>query len=517
MECTDCQAGAQCTNRALQSLTSPPLTFSGGNLTVTTNLEAGAVLGQFTGEVMARETFQTRLEEEYAQQDFSLYVFPLTEQLVVDATSKGSVIRWDLIEDNNPVPLQTSTLRFASHSCSPNAEISVWKVSGLDCLAVTAMKEIQAGETLSLDLSPAIKVSLVCLASRRDNFISWQFLGTSKRCSCNAGNCRILLGSSAVTRGPVRCGGCLQQLLEAGKVGKVLLHPELSTPVCEGCQDRHHQQGGAQSGVCSWCSHQADKTLLSCVSCPRSFCRKCLQQNLGPSYIKLATTGSWSCLVCNAEPLTNIRRPLWLEGEQERQRQPVKSGPSRNFSPRASPSPAVRNFSPRALPSPAVRMAGRSISSPAAMRSPAPRGTPSPAARGSSPGVRPSTPRQPMRLVRPARPGTPRVRMPPPAGPGRPAAPYPVRMLGNSNVSIERVARPPQPPPPQHKPATASIISQLQRYSGLSIKPVSQSTSSLESACSHLESLQRSILTAASQVSFSFLHSSCTLLIPGGG
>ena len=98
MECTDCQAGAQCTNRALQSLTSPPLTFSGGNLTVTTNLEAGAVLGQFTGEVMARETFQTRLEEEYAQQDFSLYVFPLTEQLVVDATSKGSVIRWDLID-----------------------------------------------------------------------------------------------------------------------------------------------------------------------------------------------------------------------------------------------------------------------------------------------------------------------------------------------------------------------------------------------------------------------------------
>ena len=94
MECSECQVGAQqCTNRALQNLSSPPLTFSGGNLSATTNLEAGAVLGQFTGEVMTREAFQTRLVE-YAQQDYSLYVYPLTEELVVDATSKGSVIRW---------------------------------------------------------------------------------------------------------------------------------------------------------------------------------------------------------------------------------------------------------------------------------------------------------------------------------------------------------------------------------------------------------------------------------------
>ena len=108
MECTDCQAGAQCTNRALQSLRSPPLTFSGGNLTVTTNLEAGAVLGQFTGEVITREALQTRLVEEYAQQDFTLYVYPLTEQLVVDATSKGSVIRLDLTDNNSVTRFLTS-------------------------------------------------------------------------------------------------------------------------------------------------------------------------------------------------------------------------------------------------------------------------------------------------------------------------------------------------------------------------------------------------------------------------
>ena len=334
--------------------------------------------------------------------------------------------------------------------------------------------------------------------------LSWQILGSSKRCGCGAGNCRILLGSSAITRGPERCGACLHPLLEAGKVGKVLLHPQLATPVCQGCYERHQEQDWDQVGLCSWCCHQGERSLLSCVSCPRAFCRKCLQQNLGLNYIKLATTGSWSCLLCNPEPLANIRQPLWLEGEQERQ--PVKSGPGRTA---ASPAvrPAVRTIRPpAAIRSPAPR-------SLAAMRSPAPRGT-SPLApprgtsplappRGSSPGVRgarPATPRQATRLVRPARPGTPRVRMPPPAGPGRAAAPFPVRMLGSSNVSIERVPRPPPPVPAQRTPETASIISQLQRYSGLSIQPVSQSTSSLESACSHLESLQRSIQAAASQV-----------------
>ena len=96
VECSECQAGAACTNRALQSLGSPPLTFSGGSLVATTNLEVGAVVAQYTGEVMSKETFQTRLAKEYAQKDLSLHVFPLNEQFVVDATIKGSIIRWDL-------------------------------------------------------------------------------------------------------------------------------------------------------------------------------------------------------------------------------------------------------------------------------------------------------------------------------------------------------------------------------------------------------------------------------------
>ena len=70
-----------------------------------------------------------------------------------------------------------------------------------------------------------------------------------------------------------------------------------------------------------------------------------------------------------------------------------------------------------------------------------------------------------------------------------------MRMLGKTSVSIERVPR------PQHRPETAAIISQLQRYSGLSIAPVSESKSSVEAACSQLEAVQRIIQGATSQVS----------------
>ena len=68
------------------------VTFSGGNVTATTKLEAGAVLGPFEGEVMTREAFQTRLRE-YTPQDY-VCVYPLTEELVVDATRTDSVIKW---------------------------------------------------------------------------------------------------------------------------------------------------------------------------------------------------------------------------------------------------------------------------------------------------------------------------------------------------------------------------------------------------------------------------------------
>ena len=90
----ECQAGDVCTNRALQTAGPPPLAFSEGSLVVTSSTQQGDLLAQYTGQVMTRHTFQARLSEEYIkEQDLSLHVFPLSEELVVDATSKGSICR----------------------------------------------------------------------------------------------------------------------------------------------------------------------------------------------------------------------------------------------------------------------------------------------------------------------------------------------------------------------------------------------------------------------------------------
>ena len=106
--------------------------------------------------------------------------------------------------------------------------MTAWKVDGLQCLAVTASREMQAGEKLTLDLSPAMKVSLH-LRMSDDAHVSPQFLCTSKRCSCDSTNCKKLLGQAAIT----------VKLLDSGKVGEVVLHPSLACTSCPGAFCKH--------------------------------------------------------------------------------------------------------------------------------------------------------------------------------------------------------------------------------------------------------------------------------------
>ena len=87
---------------------------------------------------------------------------------------------------------------------------------------------------------------------------------------------------------------------------------------------------------------------------------------------------------------------------------------------------------------------------------------PQPRLPGGVRAVRPATPRTRLPAPRAATPrqGTPR-------GGARAGTPFPIRMLGQSSVSIERVPRPPAPPPKQVQQRTqqaAAIINQLQRY-----------------------------------------------------
>ena len=49
-------------------------------------------------------------------------------------------------------------LRLSCHSCSPNTEISVWKVEGFDCLAMYSLKDLNVNDVITFDHSAEIEV-----------------------------------------------------------------------------------------------------------------------------------------------------------------------------------------------------------------------------------------------------------------------------------------------------------------------------------------------------------------------
>ena len=295
-------------------------------------------------------------------------------------------------------------------------------------------------------------------------------LRKSKRCNCGARNCKKILGEFAYGLGPVQCGVCSTRVLEDKVTGIVRLHPDLATPVCGECLDQYNQvdwswklmtsKTPGKEGACRWCTKTGK--MVSCTDCPKSFCKKCLKTNLGPNYIKLAETGSWTCLVCDSRPMDKVRMMLWADGEE-----PKKSVSN---SVQHSSSMGLNQNVGRGPNSPAIRAAqstslrgspGNILRPPGATRQHRPS---TPSSRGMMgprfPGPR-GSPRTPSGMIRPGggkRAGTP--------FPLRQPAPSP-RLLGQSNVTIEKVARPEPPPPPPAQPRNGqaeAIINQLQRY-----------------------------------------------------
>ena len=266
-------------------------------------------------------------------------------------------------------------------------------------------------------------------------------------------------------------------------MGQVWLHPDLATPVCGECLDQYKQvdwswklmtsKTPGKEGACRWCTKTGK--MVNCSDCPRSFCKKCLRGNLGANYIKLAETGSWTCLVCDTRPLDKIRAVLWADGEAPKKpvpavgALPISGGSTRN---EVTGSPATVQM---------PRPAGRGLNSPAGrgVRMTGPRGSPGTIPRpvGGIRQPRPSTPRGSLGYRFPGpRGNSPRIRTP--TGLSRPGGqrmgtPFPLRqpspsprLLGQSNVTIEKVAKP-APGPAVQQPRsgqTEAIINQLQRY-----------------------------------------------------
>ena len=339
------------------------------------------------------------------------------------------------------------------------------------------------------------------------------------------------------------CGVCRKKVVESGSTGQVSLHPALATPVCGECLGQYRQVDWAwkkmtsktpgKEGACRWCTKTGK--MVNCADCPKSFCKKCLKVNLGGNYIKLAETGSWTCLVCDARPLDKIRAVLLADGEAAKSAQ-ASGGDDLNQSVGTIMSESGALLNP-------------TTSSPAISRNSRAGGVgQSPGFRGSPQGPRgsPQMIPRPVGGVRPVRPGTPRgamgyrfpgprgnsPRMGTPSGLSRPGGqrmgtPFPLRpavsprLLGQSNVTIEKVARPaPGPVAPQARSGqTEAIINQLQRYryeqvtlslidftnfpplSGLSIQPISESVSHLDGILKEVEAAHRVLLEACSEVS----------------
>ena len=71
---------------------------------------------------------------------------------------------------------------------------------------------------------------------------------------------------------------------------------------------RQDWAGGGQA-QCRWCCRPSQGKVVTCVLCPRQFCKQCLRTNLGPAYLKVPLnyqfiihnfTPSWRSTVAGA-------------------------------------------------------------------------------------------------------------------------------------------------------------------------------------------------------------------------
>ena len=441
-----CRAGHECENMAISNRTADKVRLDQGRLVATEGVAPGRFLAQYTGEVISRQELEVRLIYSYKTGQ-NVYVLPLGDGAVVDATSKGG------------------QCRLAIHSCSPNTEIITWMVElGGEpqlCLAMYSLRKIQVGEPLSYDYSA-----------------QQELLNISKLCNCGARNCKRLLGASVTMTGPIQCTACQVGVMESGMTGEVCLHPSLALPLCRPCKVKLQQVDWKVENICRWCT-RTDKEGFSCYNCKSHFCRKCLNVNLGPGYIKLAeaSVDSWTCLLCNSSPLEKPRSRLIASSSLCQGRTGVSPGFSPEISRGGSPVPSQgvssmvsHGVSPGVSPgfSPEVGLGvGLDL----------------------NPGIRQIRPQS----IRPVRPFTPkRTRASRGGAPSRGRLPTP-RNFG-PGVSIQSVPTPATSPTPQpqknREVNTSKILSHLQRC-GLSIQPVSEQEGQMESILKELEGAEK--------------------------
>ena len=82
--------------QAIQNNTAPKISITEGFgvsiVVATDSIPCMAFIGQYTGQVMTKLGLEERIAKEYTKQQ-KLHVLPLNQELVVDASVKGSICR----------------------------------------------------------------------------------------------------------------------------------------------------------------------------------------------------------------------------------------------------------------------------------------------------------------------------------------------------------------------------------------------------------------------------------------
>ena len=167
----ECLYAAGCTNRQLQDLAQNPRTVpdlevfdtqggKGFGVRAMSDLRAGSLICEYVGEALERQHFEkrrgTRSSKSY---------FLRADDVVIDAARRGN------------------TSRFVNHSCSPSAEVQLWKVPTADGLSVRTAVAIIARHFIKKGSEITYDYRFECFED-----------ALQTRCLCGASDCRRILG-----------------------------------------------------------------------------------------------------------------------------------------------------------------------------------------------------------------------------------------------------------------------------------------------------------------------------------
>lgn len=175
-----CPAGETCENQRMQRMQYPKLKVmnagaKGRGVVAGACIEAGALIGEYQGEVIDQTELERRKEQYRGELHF--YFMSLTPRLYIDASRVSQITR------------------FVNHSCDPNAETQKWNAAGEPRIGIFAKRTIARGEEITFDYG------LEAVSSQSEGLV----------CLCEAKNCRGYLikpAKSAEDHGelPEECG-----------------------------------------------------------------------------------------------------------------------------------------------------------------------------------------------------------------------------------------------------------------------------------------------------------------------